>query len=504
MNKKITAAIAVSAALAISCAFMPDASADGWTGDPGNSGYVRDGGFISGVEAIDGIYYLFDGTDSAPSVFTGMTRSGSHIIYVFGGVSAENTPDFDGWITVDGNKYYLKNGRAVTGTKTIGDTAYYFDENGVLGGKKTITADAEDTSSSTETKSSKKKTATVTDPNKDAWESSTEIVKSLSSDDGEFTLEGNYLDMFYGTGASLNLDLYTNNGTELTIKSAEVQRRISGKWAKASATDNKAAKSISKTQIGGGDNHAVISFVPDLYFKKAADGLHRVVIKVETADGGTRTFQYEFNMAHNADVSCKKSYNLVTTKSITFTSTVNTECELYPEINELFFWDNNKWNTVFPKKKKGIASETETVGEGTYESVLKLTRYDTNALKSGKYMVYVGDDVTATFYLRRPVDVKGVQVRTADVQLTFTNRGSDAVNILDYNALWKASGSKWNAIPTRDGADTSAGVAVSKGKFKTRIVDISSMYGDLEQGSYRMRILTDSGDYIYAYFTIVE
>lgn len=506
MNKKISAAAAVCAALAVFSAFVPAVSADGWTGEPGASGYIRDGGYVSGVEMVDGIYYNFDGTDNAPALFTGFVYQNGKNIYIRKGISTEGSSNYDGWVYYGANQYYVKNGIAVTGTRKIGGVTYYFGDDGVVTGTDDASADtSEDKPAAVSSGSGEK--VKVQPEGKSAWGSSTEIVKSLSSSDGGFTLEGNYLDMFYGKGSELRLDLYTNNGTQLTISSVEVQRKLKGKWARAAKTDNSAGLTISRKTIGSSDNHSQIVITPDLYFKKQVDGLHRAILKIETADGDSRTFQYEFNMKHNADVSCKKNYDLVSTKSITFTSTLNTECELYPDVNELYFWDEDKWNLVLPKKDD-IVSSTETVDEGTFESVLDLTRYDTTSLRSGKYMVYLGDDVSAEFSMTRPVDVKGVQVRTADgstkVQFTFNNRGSENVTLLDYTALWKASGKSWKALTPYSGADTSVKVSVSKGRYKARIVDISAMFGDLSEGSYRMRILTDSGEYVYAYFKIVE
>ena len=344
---------------------------------------------------------------------------------------------------------------------------------------------------------------------KSAWETSTEVVKTVSSSDGAYTVSANYTDLYYGTGRSLILDLKANSVSgEVKISSVTVQRKVNGKWVKAAA-DIKAGRKISRTSLTAASPSSRITITPDLYFKKAAAGEHRVRITLKGSDGKARTLSYSFNMISNVDVeNAGKVYDPVSVKKISFKCTLNTECELFPEVNELYYKKGSKWVLVKPRDGEETASATETVSSGTYTSVLDLTRYNTEELISGKYKVYIGDDTPVEFTLRRPVDIKAVQVRTNDgstmVQLRFTNRSGKKITVSEYTKLWKANtkSGKWASIAPV--GSISENLSVSSGKFRTKNLDVTSVFGTLPVGSYRLKVTTSSGESTYAYFDIVE
>ena len=74
---------------------------------------------------IDGKYYYFDknGKMARNTVIDGYQVDAS-------GVRGARIDD--GWVTKNGNTYYIKNGKYITGLKTISGNKYYFNENGVM------------------------------------------------------------------------------------------------------------------------------------------------------------------------------------------------------------------------------------------------------------------------------------------------------------------------------------------------------------------------------------
>ena len=310
----------------------------------------------------------------------------------------------------------------------------------------------------------------VYDPDKPVWTTSSEMTSSESTSDGAFTLSGNYGTVEYGSGKSLIVKL----------------------------TSNSAAKGQSIT----------FTFTPDLYFAKNVPGDHRLAFTITDGSGSSRNIYYVFNIVNNAEVTTDQaSYDLMNTDTIRFTARLNTECELYPQVNELYYYENKKWVLVLPKKSALVSTDTKTVESGsTFESTLDLTRYNHNRMKSGKYKAVLGDDVSVEFNMYRPIDIKGTQVQSngTTIRFVFTNKSNSAAKITAISALWYAepSSGKWRALSPV--GSTSYSLSVSKGKHKTRDVSVSDMYGKLKRGSYRMQVTMDDGTEVYGYFNVIE
>ena len=111
-----------------------DSDPDAWYRTNGSGHFVTDGNMENGkpvagetVIAIDGIEYTFDNTNGKLLKGTIVNKNGV-LSYYWAGEPANN-----GWFELDGNTYYAQeNGRLATGSKTIGDETYMFDQNGVL------------------------------------------------------------------------------------------------------------------------------------------------------------------------------------------------------------------------------------------------------------------------------------------------------------------------------------------------------------------------------------
>ena len=345
----------------------------------------------------------------------------------------------------------------------------------------------------------------VYDPDKPVWTTSSEMTSSESTSDGAFTLSGNYGTVEYGSGKSLIVKLTSNSGTA-SVTGVTVQRKTSGKWVTAAKKNGGKLTSTSNSAAKG--QSITFTFTPDLYFAKAVPGDHRLAFTITDGSGSSRNIYYVFNIVNNAEVTTDQaSYDLMNTDTIRFTARLNTECELYPQVNELYYYENKKWVLVLPKKSALVSTDTKTVESGsTFESTLDLTRYNHNRMKSGKYKAVLGDDVSVEFTMYRPIDIKGTQVQSngTTIRFVFTNKSNSAAKITAISALWYAepSSGKWRALSPV--GSTSYSLSVSKGKHKTRDVSVSDMYGKLKRGSYRMQVTMDDGTEVYGYFNVIE
>ena len=98
---------------------------DGWSGDY----YYVDGKKVTGIYAVDGVYYNFGDDGKNQGKYTGLVQiEGKWYCLKFGELTG-------GWISFDDKWYYFNtDGSAVTGTNTISGVTYQFDERGMTEG----------------------------------------------------------------------------------------------------------------------------------------------------------------------------------------------------------------------------------------------------------------------------------------------------------------------------------------------------------------------------------
>ena len=105
----------------------------GWYTDEYNNIYYYDnnGVQVRGLTEIDGKTYYFDW-----NMYVDSMVKIDDMLYYFGQdgtMQAQHSTSEDGWMEVEGDKYYIKNGDIVRGEfVTEGEYTYYFDHNGVM------------------------------------------------------------------------------------------------------------------------------------------------------------------------------------------------------------------------------------------------------------------------------------------------------------------------------------------------------------------------------------
>lgn len=107
---------------------LPEYAAEGISYIGGKKYYVQsDGSYYVGWKTINGKKYFFgmDGAAITQNMIIGNVR------YTFES-SGVCTGTYTGWLDLDGNRYYCKNGRFVTGVNKISGKNYTFSSEGIL------------------------------------------------------------------------------------------------------------------------------------------------------------------------------------------------------------------------------------------------------------------------------------------------------------------------------------------------------------------------------------
>lgn len=91
---------------------------------------------VTGWQIINGVKYYFGPGDQSSDddhfMYTGYrVINGSLYYFDANGACQGVDRTFTGWHQEDGDWYYIKNGKAVTGKTVIGGTLYRFDSDGV-------------------------------------------------------------------------------------------------------------------------------------------------------------------------------------------------------------------------------------------------------------------------------------------------------------------------------------------------------------------------------------
>jgi len=103
---------------------------NGWYNEDGGYAYYIDGEKLTGVKAVDGIYYDFgeNGVNIGQNPYTGMfEEDGAKYYAQFGKLAS-------GWFAVNGDYYYFNptTHKAHTGVSTVDGMTYTFNDDGVL------------------------------------------------------------------------------------------------------------------------------------------------------------------------------------------------------------------------------------------------------------------------------------------------------------------------------------------------------------------------------------
>lgn len=107
---------------------LPEYAPEGISYIGGKKYYVQsDGSYYVGWKTIDGKKYFFgmDGAAITQNMIIGNVR------YTFE-PSGVCTGTYTGWLEMEGNRYYCKNGRFVTGVNKISGKTYTFSSEGIL------------------------------------------------------------------------------------------------------------------------------------------------------------------------------------------------------------------------------------------------------------------------------------------------------------------------------------------------------------------------------------
>ena len=100
--------------------------ADGWNGES----YYVDGKKVTGIYAVDGVYYHFDDEGKNQGKYTGLVQIDGKWCYSKIGTLT------GGWVQIDENWHYFRSytKTAVTGEYTVNGVTYQFDETGMTKG----------------------------------------------------------------------------------------------------------------------------------------------------------------------------------------------------------------------------------------------------------------------------------------------------------------------------------------------------------------------------------
>ena len=103
---------------------------EGWVNEDGGFAYYVNGERLTGVQAVDGIYYDFGekGVNVGQTKFTGLFFDAEANVYRYSYIGELA----DGWQSINDEWYYFKNFAAVSGTLKISGVNFTFEENGRL------------------------------------------------------------------------------------------------------------------------------------------------------------------------------------------------------------------------------------------------------------------------------------------------------------------------------------------------------------------------------------
>ena len=458
----------IAALAAVLCCTGVKAGAVGWQGEPGNSKYIKaDDTPATGVLIVDDTAYSFASDGTPVGRYTGMSAGRNGIKYY-----ADGKTYTGGWLELPSGRYYFyPSGLAATGSASIDGKEYSFDEKGRL-----ITA----------------------------------------SDRSAYVTTGDKSVVSIGAGEKLavNIDAPSLSDSGVIGDNVSLQRFNGVSWVKHPKNTTLSPviliePEIGKLESGEYKSRAGLLFTPDLYSTKLKDGHYRLAIPVNTA-GTTIWVYYEFDIVRNAVSNTDSAtYDIRSTKKISFTTTLAKDEFIYPEVNELFFRANGKWEPVEPKSGREIVSETSLVKGGTeYTSYLDLERYDKTALKTGRYMVYIGDGVQSEFRLTNPVDAEAVQIEAQKagnikINITFHCRKYEEVSVTKYGELYYNNGRKWVKVEQKKSA-LPGDILLESGMVYDQQMLITDYYSakELKSGKYAIKIYTSTGEYTFAYFDL--
>ncbi|MBR4223330.1 MAG: hypothetical protein IKR73_00810, partial [Oscillospiraceae bacterium] len=293
-----------------------------------------------------------------------------------------------------------------------------------------------------------------------------------------------------------------------------LQRYADTSWVRVKPNTTLNPVIIGKAQLGKiseteYSRSAKLVFTPDLYADNIAPGHYRLAIPV-SAGTKTITLYHEFDITKNGfSTADKQAYDIRSTQKISFETYLNKDENVYPRVNELYFREDGKWVLVSPKKGREFASGTVSAkGGSTYTSVLDLTRYDKTELKTGRYMVYVGDGIRSEFRLTNPVDVEAYQIPAQNkgnikVRLILHCRKYDSVDITKYGELYYYSNGKWEKMESKK-TYLPGDLHLEKGMVYMQDYLITDFYKarGMKSGRYAIRLYTSTGEYADVYFDL--
>ena len=459
--------IAACAAVLLCAGMSVGVGAQGWVGEEGESEYIRSNGQnATGVVVIEGKAYLFGEDGSPKGMYTGLTSDSKGLYYYEDGVMFK-----DGWLELDGDKFYFEDGKAKTGKDIIDGKSCAFDSKGRL----------------------------ITSSNRNAY--------TVTADRDTVSV---------GSGDRMTVTVSTDIISDMAYiyPTVSLQRYSEGRWLGLKSNTDLNAVIVNSAQLGQVSekeyrNEAQFVFTPDLYSDMLSEGHYRLAVPVAAGEK-TVTLYYEFDIVKNAvTTSDKPAYDIRSTTRITFDTYLKQDEHVYPKVNELYFRENGKWVLVAPKKGKELVSETTLAKKGTtFTSTLDLTRYNRTSLKTGRYMVYVGDGIQSEFRLTNPVDVEAYQIDAQQdgnvkVRLTLHPRKYDVTEIDEYGEMYYYTGGKWLKMDKRK-SKLPGGLVLEKGYVYMQDFLVTDYYKqrDLKSGKYAIRLHLTTGEYMEVYFDL--
>lgn len=472
-----TAALMLAAVMTVNGAAEVSALSYGWQGAPGASAYymVNDS-YATGLMVIDGVTYRFSQDGSCLGTYTGFGVKNQRRRYyqngvVFGG----------GWLTLPSGTYYCySDGSLAEGIANIDGKQYNFTAEGKL----------------------------ITSSSKDA-----------------FTVTADKNTVYLGKGDSISFTVTANNISNAAAiqDNISIHRYENGQWYSVKP-DMLSIYSIGDSMntlnyIGTvGDppvyrsSHTIL-FCPEDYSSSLRSGRYRAAINILTEKGVTTKY-CEFDIVESVIASTPSSvYYINTTDKINFSAALNSDAMVYgPEIYDLYFYDTSKkkWVRIDPSSGKDVITNPHFAAKGTVvNSYLDLTRYNRASMKSGNYLVVLGDGINCNFELRAPFESEITEVelsskRVRQVKITISNRTDQDMTIKGYGELLKYQNGKWVKVTLKKNAklNTEMTIPALYKQSKGMVLTDYYSYSDLTKGSYCMKIPASNGGYVYAYFKL--
>ncbi len=443
----------------------------GWVVENGINKYLREDNTYAcdTVMTIDGILYSFNHDGSCSGAYTGFARKDGHICYYDNGHLHKG-----GWLNLPSGTYYIQSGGiAATGSCMIDGQQYLFRNNGAL-------------------------------------------AVTRASD---FNVYCDRPAILAGEGQPINITVTAGEiAGEATFANINEMHYLSnGKWYKLIPDDAFTIPEILYS-LNSANKSAVLTFYPEEYCPSPEAGRYRAVINIST-DSGQITKYAEFDIAKSAVLKAPaKEFYLADTNKIMFTAFVNNDTELYA------LSDNTLYGRLYRMEEDGVLHAvtdnynadaniyTVPMASGSvFDYELDLTGYDKQCLKSGKYTLKLGDELSCEFTLKNPFDADVEQIplesrRKKQVKVTVTNSAEAELIVNGYGRLkyYNTDKQRWDDVPLKKDVklDTQMSIPAMHKWTKTLLLTDYYELGSLKKGSYRMIFPAENGYEITAGFEL--